>query len=177
VALDIQDGFFDRLLASPVSRTSILLGRLSGASVLGAVQAVLFISVFRLLGARVEGGLPAVLVLILLAMVLAVGVGALAASIGLRTGSQEAVQNSFPLVFVFIFLSSAFFPTELMKGWYQSVAEINPLTWMIDGARGLVIDEFTLAYAAEALGVAAGLAGLAMVLALAQLRRRLRVAS
>lgn len=177
VALDIQDGFFDRLLASPVSRTSILLGRLSGASVLGAVQAVLFITVFRLFGAEVDGGVAAVIVLVLLAMILAVAVGALAASIGLRTGSQEAVQNSFPLVFVLIFLSSAFFPTALMKGWYQSVAEANPLSWMIDGARGLVIDEFTLAYAAKALGVAGVLAGLAMLLALRQLRRRLTVAS
>jgi ABC-2 type transport system permease protein len=177
VALDIQDGFFDRLVASPVSRTSILLGRLSGASVLGAVQAVIFITVFRLFGAHVDGGLPAVVVLVLLAMILAVAVGGLAAAIGLRTGSQEAVQNSFPLVFVFIFLSSAFFPTELMSGWYQTVAQLNPLSWMIDAARSLVIDQFSLAEAGKALGIALALAVASMLLALRQLRRRLAMAA
>jgi ABC-2 type transport system permease protein len=177
VALDIQDGFFDRLIASPVARTSILLGRLSGASVLGAVQAVIFISIFRLLGAEVAGGLAAVAVLILLAMILAVAVGGLAAAIGLRTGSQEAVQNSFPLVFVIIFLSSAFFPTELMSGWYQTVAQANPLSWVIDAARSLVIDEFSFAEAGQALGIAALLAVLTLALALRQLHRRLAVAA
>lgn len=147
VALDIQDGFFVRLVASPVARTSILLGRLSGASVLGGLQALLFITVFRLAGASVDGGLAAVVVLVLLGMVLAVAVGGYAAAIGLRTGSQEAVQGSFPLVFVVIFLSSAFFPTALMSGWYQTVAEANPLTWMIDAARSLVIEGFSVAEA------------------------------
>lgn len=177
VALDIQDGFFDRLVASPVARTSILLGRLSGASVLGGLQALLFVLVFRVAGASVDGGLPAVVVLVLLGMVLAVAVGGYAAAIGLRTGSQEAVQASFPLVFVIIFLSSAFFPTSLMSGWYQTVAEANPLTWMIDAARSLVIDGFSVADAATALGVAAALAVLTLALSLRQLRRRLAVSA
>jgi ABC-2 type transport system permease protein len=177
VALDIQDGFFDRLVASPVSRTSILLGRLSGASVLGAVQALIFITIFWAVGAPVDGGIGAVATLVLMGMILAIAVGALAAAIGLRTGSQEAVQNSFPLVFVLIFLSSAFFPTTLMSGWYQTVARANPLSWMIDSARSLVITGFSWRDAGEALGLALGFAVLAMVLALAQLRRRLAVAS
>ncbi|MDZ7732052.1 MAG: ABC transporter permease [Acidimicrobiia bacterium] len=177
VALDIQDGFFDRLVASPVARTSILLGRLSGASVLGAVQAVIFVTIFWAVGAPVRGGPLAVLTLIAMGMILAVAVGALAAAIGLRTGSQEAVQNSFPLVFVLIFLSSAFFPTDLMSGWYQTVARANPLSWMIDAARSLVISGFSPTDAAQALGIAATLAVVAMVLALSQLRRRLAVAA
>lgn len=177
MALDIQDGFFERLLASPVRRTSILVGRLAGASALGGVQAVFFIAVFMLFGARVDGGVPAILTLILLGMVMALAVGGLAAAIGLRTGSQEAVQNSFPLVFVLLFLSSAFFPTALMTGWYQTVAEINPLTWMIDSARSLVIDGFTFADAARALAVAGALAVGAIAVANRQLRRRVAVAA
>ena len=73
-----------------------------------------------------DGGLPAILVLVLLAMVLAIAVGAWAAGLGVRTGSQEAVQNSFPLVFILLFLSSAFFPTELMTGWYQRWPRTTP---------------------------------------------------
>lgn len=173
MALDIENGFFERLVASPVARWSILVGRLAGAAVLGATQAVIFVSVFVAFGAPIEGGLPAVLVLMVMAMFLALAVGGLAAAIGLRTGSQEAVQNTFPLLFVLVFLSSAFFPTTLMSGWYKSVAERNPITWMIDSARDLVISGFDLRDAVQAVGVAVVLAGVAVLLATRQFRRRL----
>lgn len=177
VALDIQDGFFERLLASPVARSSILVGRLAGSAVLGGVQALVFVAVFVAFGAAIEGGVAAVAVLVVLGMVLALAIGALAAAIGLRTGSQEAVQNSFPLVFVLLFLSSAFFPTALMSGWYQTAAEANPLSWLINAARDLVIVGFAWDDVARAMAVAVVLALGAVVLANRQLRRRLRVAS
>jgi ABC-2 type transport system permease protein len=177
VALDIEDGFFERLVVSPVARSSILVGRLAGACVLGGVQAALFITIFSLFGAKVAGGIGAFVVLILLGMVLALGMGGLMGAIALRTGSQEAVQNSFPLIFVLLFLSSAFFPTQLMTGWYQTMAQLNPISWMINGARDLVINGFSFASAAKALGVAAVLAVGAVALATRQFRRRLAVAA
>jgi ABC-2 type transport system permease protein len=173
VALDIENGFFERLVASPVPRWSILVGRLAGSAVLGACQAVIFVAVFALFGAPIEGGVPAVLVLMVMAMFLALAVGGFAAAIGLRTGSQEAVQNTFPLLFVLVFFSSAFFPTALMAGWYQWVAERNPITWMIDSARVLVIEGFDARDAVQAIGVAAGLALITVFLATRQFRRRL----
>ena len=175
MALDVEDGFFDRLASSPVSRLSILMGRLSSSAALGVVQAVVIIGVFFVFGARVAGGIPAVLALILLAVVLAVAVGGAAAAIGLRTGSQEAVQNSFPLVFILLFASSAFFPTQLMSGWYQTLAENNPLTWMIDASRALVISEFSMSDVVMMLGVASAFAALSIWIAVRQLYRRLRL--
>jgi ABC-2 type transport system permease protein len=175
LALDIENGFFERLLASPVSRTAILLGRLAGAAVMGAVQTVIFIVVFTVFGAHVEGGIAAMLVLLVTAVLLAVGIGALAAAVGLRTGSAEAVQNSFPLVFITIFISSAFFPTELMVGWYKSVATHNPITWMIDGLRHQVIVGFDVGESLRSIGIAAALVVLGLAVALRQLNRRLRV--
>jgi ABC-2 type transport system permease protein len=177
MALDVQDGFFERLVASPVSRTSILLGRVSGAAMFGGLQAIVFVAVFMLFGATIEGGPLGVLVLVLLGVLLAIAVGSFAARLGLRTGSQEAVQNFFPLIFILLFMSSAFFPTALMTGWYQLVAENNPLTWMIDGARSLVIEDFTWEAAMQALGVAAVLGVLAVWMAVRQLQRRLAVSS
>ena len=177
VALDIQDGFFERLLASPVARSSILVGRLAGSAMLGGIQAVLFVAIFLAFGATVEGGIGALVVLILVGMVLALAIGGLAAAIGLRTGSQEAVQNSFPLVFVLLFMSSAFFPTTLMSGWYQTAAEANPLSWMIDAARQLVISGFSWADAGTAVGLALVFAVIGVALANGQLRRRLRSVS
>lgn len=175
VAVDIQGGFFDRLLASPVARSAILLGRLAGTAALGAIQALVFIGVFLAFGAPVRGGLAAVVVLVVVAMVLAVAVGGFAAAMGLRTGSQEAVQNFFPLVFVMLFLSSAFFPTALMEGWFQTAARSNPISWLIDGLRSLVVSGFDWSDALQALAVALALAVVTVTLAATQLRRRLRV--
>jgi ABC-2 type transport system permease protein len=173
VALDIENGFFERLVASPVPRWSILVGRLAGSAVMGAFQALVFVTVFVLFGATIEGGIGAVLVLMLMGMFLALAVGGFAATIGLRTGSQEAVQNTFPLLFVLVFFSSAFFPTALMAGWYQWVAERNPITWMIDSARDLVISGFDLRDAVQCVGVAMALAFLLVALATRQFRKRL----
>ena len=77
-------------------------------------------------------------------MVLALVIGGFAAMMALRTGSAEAVQNVFPLTFILLFISSAFFPTEAMHGVYQSIAEPNPITWMIDGMRYQVVVGFDL---------------------------------
>ncbi|MET0902455.1 MAG: ABC transporter permease [Acidimicrobiales bacterium] len=172
-ATDIQNGFFDRLLASPVSRTSILVGRLMGASVTGAGQAVVFIIVYGIFGVRVAGGVPGMLVLVAYAMVLALVIGGFAAMMALRTGSAEAVQNVFPLTFILLFISSAFFPTEAMTGFYQTLAEVNPITWMIDGMRYQVVEGFDLAEAAISIGVAAVLAALSIWGAHRALRARL----
>lgn len=173
IALDIEDGFFERLLASPIWRPSILIGRLAGGAVLGAIQAVLFITVFTIFGARVHSGARGIVTLVLLAMVMAIAIGGVTAAVGVRTGSQETVQNSFPLIFILLFLSSAFFPTELMSGWYQTMAEANPITWVIDAARQLVIAEWSWREAATALGTAGVLAVATVALAARQLRIRL----
>jgi ABC-2 type transport system permease protein len=110
-------------------------------------------------------------------MVLALVIGGFAAMLALRTGQAEAVQNAFPLTFIGLFISSAFFPTELMTGVYRSVAERNPITWMIDGMRHQVIVGLDWSEAGASLLIAAVLAVLAVLAANAALRARLRSAS
>lgn len=173
-AIDISTGFFDRLLASPVSRTAILVGRLAGSAVFGVVQALVFVVAYGIFGVRIEGGIPGLLVVLAYALLLALVIGGFAAVLALRTGQAEAVQNVFPLLFILLFVSSAFFPTELMRGIYQSVAERNPITWMIDGVRHQIIAGFDAGEALQALGIAAILAALMIAWANAALRARLR---
>ncbi len=110
LALDIENGFLDRLLASPVRRTSILIGRLAGGMGFAVAQAVVLMLVFLVAGATVAGGFATALIVVVVAALLALGFGAFGATIALKTGSQEVVQSLFPLVFILIFVSSAFFP-------------------------------------------------------------------
>lgn len=174
IASDVAGGFFDRLVASPVSRLSILLGRLAGAGVLGIVQVVWFLAVLVPFGATMESGLVGVAVYLLAGSLTAMAIGGFAIALGLRTGSAEAVQAAFPLMFILLFTSSAFFPRELMTGWYQDVATYNPVSWLVEALRGLSTAGFDVGDAAVAVLVPVGIGVLSLSLALAALRRRVR---
>ena len=173
LALDIENGFFERLIASPVARPAILVGRLAGGAVLGACQAVIFVVIFRVFGAHVVGGPPAVLVLMAMAVMVTLMVGGITAAVGIRTGSQESVDAAFPLIFILLFMSSAFFPAELMDGWFRWMSDHNPLSWMIDAARRLVLFGFDWSDAAVAVVVPGLISVLTIALAVRQMRKRL----
>jgi ABC-2 type transport system permease protein len=173
LATDIERGFFDRLVSSPVSRSSILVGRLAGAATVSFFQALLYFAITMVFGLEVEGGIASILAIALVAGVVSAGTGSFAMSMALRTGSAEAVQGSFPLLFVFLFLSSAFFPRELMNGWFEAVATANPLSHLIEANRSLVIDEFTMREFLTALGIGLSICVVGLILAARQLRWRL----
>tara|TARA_B100001778_G_scaffold174692_1_gene143729 strand:+ start:325 stop:1113 length:789 start_codon:yes stop_codon:yes gene_type:complete len=177
LAADIENSFMDRLLSSPVSRSSILIARLSSAFIYGLVQAVILILIFFAFGAEMSGGISSALALIFITSFLAMAVGSFLIAIALRTGSQEVVNSLFPVIFVFIFISSAFFPVELMEGWYGQIAEWNPLTWIIDWTRSLTIDGFSWANLIQASGVIALISLLGISISIKQLKRRLAVIS
>jgi ABC-2 type transport system permease protein len=172
-ATDIESGFFDRLVASPVSRVAILTGRLGGGVALALVQASLFLAIAVIFGARVEGGLPGLLLVWLFAALLAVAVGGLGVILALRSGSSEAVQGMFPLFFALLFFSSAFFPRETMSGWFKAVADYNPISYMVEGMRAQIVEGVEAEATLTGLGIALGLAVLAVALSAVFLRRRL----
>ena len=94
--------------------------------------------------------------------------------VALRTGSAEATQAMFPLIFVAVFVSSAFFPTELMRGWYQEVAEANPFTLIINPTRELVITGWDWSDFGQAVGFTLLLAVFSLSLAYRAYLGRLR---
>jgi len=145
LALDIESGFFDRLVASPVARQSILVGRMGGGAVFSGGLAAALMAVFALFGAPVDGGIVSAIAIVLIAAWLSLAIGGFSIAVALRTGSSEATQSLFPLTFMMIFVSSAFFPTALMSGWYQSVAEANPFTFIVDPTRRIAIEGFSFA--------------------------------
>jgi ABC-2 type transport system permease protein len=175
LAQDIEMGFTDRLLAAPISRFVIVLGRLAGTAALGALTAVWFLAIGLIFGAQIEGGVAGALLIVLLVTCSAIAFGGIGAAIALRSGSASVVQGLFPLVFVILFLSTAFFPQNLLLEPAASVAEWNPLSFIVESVRDLVISSF---YDARTLfeGVAAlalmGLFGLG--LSAAAMRGRLQ---
>tara|TARA_B100000131_G_scaffold102255_1_gene99258 strand:+ start:1640 stop:2368 length:729 start_codon:yes stop_codon:yes gene_type:complete len=173
LAADIENSFMDRLLVSPVSRGSILLSRLASAFIYGVAQALVLICIFILFGAKVTGGLPSVVSVVVIAALLSVSMGSFGIAVALRTGSQEVVQSTFPLIFVAVFVSSAFFPVQLMEGWYGAIARKNPLTWVIDPTRRITIHGFTWRDFGQSLGIVLAITSIGVTVSIRQLRKRL----
>jgi ABC-2 type transport system permease protein len=176
LALDIEVGFIDRLVAAPIPRSTVVTGRLAATGVMGMVAGAWFIAIGLIGGAHIAGGVPGVLLVLVLLALASIAFGGLGAALALKAGRASVVQGIFPLVFVILFLSSAFFPRELMEEPAQSVAAWNPLTLIVDGLRDPVISGISL----DKLGT--GLAGIAIVGVVAAalsawaLRSRLRAA-
>jgi ABC-2 type transport system permease protein len=174
LAVDIEMGFTDRLFAAPISRFAIVLGRLAGTAVLGALTAVWFIVVGLAFGARIEEGVGGALLLVVLVTLSAVAFGGIGAAIALRAGSASVVQGLFPLVFVILFLSTAFFPENLLLEPARSVAEWNPLSFIVEAVRDPVISALSGPALAEGLASLAAVGAASLGLSALALRHRLR---
>jgi ABC-2 type transport system permease protein len=174
LATDIENGFFDRLLASPTSRLSILFGRLAGSTLFGALETAIFVLVLLPFGADVSAGLPGIIAMVISGALIALAVGALMSSVALKTGSAEAVQGTFPLLFILLFFSSAFFPRETMSGLYKSIAGLNPISHLVEGLRALSLEGFSASATARAILVPLAIAIVALYIASRQLNARLR---
>lgn len=174
LAADIEFGFFDRLLAAPVRRTSLVIGRQAGTLGLSVLQTVFFLLVALVFGARFPGGIDAALAATVLAAITAAGIGGIAAAIALRTGSLALLQSIFPFVFVLLFTAPAFFPRELLTPVLRDAAVYNPLTYVVEAVRGLLAGDSALGDPWVGLAAALGLAIATTALATFALAQRLR---
>jgi ABC-2 type transport system permease protein len=174
-AVDIEMGFTDRLFAAPIPRFAIVLGRLAGTAALGLFASIWFLAIGLIFGAEIEGGVPGALLAMALVTASALAVGGIGAAIALRTGSASVVQGLFPLVLVVLFLSSAFFPQELMIEPAKTIAEYNPLSFIVEGVREPIISGIDAVVTLEAVAAIAGIVVLGLVLSARALKHRLRV--
>lgn len=174
LALDIEMGFTDRLFAAPISRFAIVLGRLAGTAVLGALTAVWFLTIGVIFGVRIEEGVPGALLMILMVTFSAVAFGGIGSAIALKSGKASVVQGLFPLVFVILFLSTAFFPEQLLLEPARSVAEWNPLSFVVEAVRDPVISAFSADLFVEGIAAIGLVAAIGLGLSALALRSRLR---
>jgi ABC-2 type transport system permease protein len=174
VASDIESGFLNRLSLTPLRRVSLMLGQLTGILALGLIQAITFVVVGLVFGDGIAAGPGGVLVLLLLSLTISLAFGGIGAFVALRAGNGEAVQGVFPLFFAALFLSSMALPRNLIEtDWFRTVATWNPVSYMLEGIRSLVITGWDGEALALGFGCAAGLAVIALAAAAAALRTRM----
>ena len=174
LARDIQTGFLNRLALTPMRGVALLAGQLGGSLTLGVIQALVYLGVGLAIGVRFASGPLGVLVLLAFAILVSVGFAALGAFAALRTGSGEAVQGLFPLFFVFLFLSSMNMPRNLIEiDWFRYVATANPVSYLIECVRSLIITGWDGEALALGFGIATAIMVVGVTLASVSLSTRL----
>jgi ABC-2 type transport system permease protein len=174
MALDVETGFLNRLALTPLRGAALVAGQVAGVVALGALQAVTFLSIGLLFGADLAAGPGGVAVLLALCLLLALGFGGIGAMVAFRTGSGEAVQGLFPVFFVFLFLSSMNLPRDLIEiDWFRTIATWNPVSYVIEALRSLMVTGWDLEALALGIGVVLAIVTLGLTGAAAALRTRL----
>jgi ABC-2 type transport system permease protein len=174
LARDIETGFLNRLALTPLRQAALLVGLLAGVVVLGLIQAVTYLIVGLAAGADLAAGPGGVAVIFALSMLITLGFGSVGAMIALRTGNGEAVQGMFPLLFVLLFLSSMALPRNLIEqDWFRTVATWNPVSYLIEGIRSLLVTGWDVQALAYGFGVALAVVVLGLLGASSAMRTRL----
>ena len=174
LARDIQTGFINRLALTALRDWPLLLGQISGVVVLGVVQAIFYLTVGLASGVEFESGPAGIAVLLVYAAIVSLAFGALGAWLAFRTGSGESIQALFPVLFVFLFISSMNTPRDLIDvEWFQTAATLNPVSYMIELVRSLIIEGWNLQALALGFGFTLVIGIISIALAARALRTRM----
>jgi len=135
---DIECGYFDKLLLTPVRRAALLLAPiLAGAIILG-VQATIVVSAGLLLGLKPVTGFLGLLTVIGLGVLLGIGFSGFTVSAALGSGNAAATQGASFLFFPLTFLAPTFVPLSLLSGWLEVAAKLNPITYVLEAMRAVL---------------------------------------
>jgi ABC-2 type transport system permease protein len=136
---DIDIGYLDKLLAAPIRRTALIWGRLAADLARGVAVSILVLGVGFAFGARVKSGVPGVVLLIVLSAAWGVAYAGIAIAIALKTKNVQTTNASFIIFFPLLFLTPNFVPLELLAPPLRVLARVNPVTYVIQGLRDLVL--------------------------------------
>jgi len=145
---DLESGFMDKFFVAPIRRSSVLAGKLLADGLRMAAQAGIILgiaAILTLFGWRIPfaTGVMGALLIMLLAAAFGVAFSGLSNTVALRTKNTESTMMvSFSLTFPLLFLSTAMLPKALLPAWVQSFSTVNPVSYMADAARALILTGF-----------------------------------
>ena len=135
---DIERGYFDKLLLTPVRRAALLLAPIIAGAVILGIQSAIVVAVGLLLGLNPVTGFLGLLVVIGLSILLGIGFAGFTVSAALGSGSAAATQGASFLFFPLTFLAPTFVPLSLLSGWLAVAAKLNPITYVMEAMRALL---------------------------------------
>ena len=161
---DIEGGYFDKLRAAPISRSALVLGRLLGEAVKSVVLTTALVIASLPFGVRINSGPLGFLLLLVLTALWAITFAGFMQLIALKTRSAAATNSGGLIFFPLLFLTPNFVPRELLTRPMEIAADCNPVTYLMEALRSLILEDFSFAPLARGIGVLAVLGALMLVL-------------
>ena len=172
LVLDVQNGYLDRLLMTPIRRLAILLGHMVADVTVAMALTLPILGLGFALGVRFETGVLGVVAFILLAALWSLTFAGFGYAIALKTGNPAAVNSTFLLFFPFLFLTTSYVPRSQLSGWLDTVASFNPATYLLEGFRSLVSSGWAWDDLGKAMLAIAVLGSISMTMCFGALRGR-----
>jgi len=139
---DMEEGLFEKVLVTPMSRTAVFLGKTAAEILRIVVQIVIILGMGILLGADIATGVPGAIGIVCMGILFSLWFVAFSNIVAILTRDQEStIIGANLLQFPLLFVSTAFLPLEFLPGWIQTIATFNPVTYGVDGARALMLGE------------------------------------
>lgn len=140
---DLDSGFMDKMRVAPISKSSILFGKLFSDAITTVIQVIIILVIGLALGVHVASGLPGVLLILALAAAFGIAWSGFSLFVALTTKSaQTTLSVGLLTTFPLLFLSAAVLPVELLPEWVQKVAVVNPFTYVAEVFQSLIIRGF-----------------------------------
>jgi ABC-2 type transport system permease protein len=137
---DKENGFLERLMSTPIHRTSVILSRFIFVTAITSLQVLVILGVAFLFGVRPATGWLGVAVILFIGMLFGVGLTAISMAMAFSVKSHGDFFSMLGFLSLpMIFLSSALVPLAAMPVWMQTLAMFNPMTWAIDAVRPLIL--------------------------------------
>ncbi|WP_128225242.1 ABC transporter permease [Halobacteriaceae archaeon SHR40] len=139
---DIENGMFEKVLVTPMNRTAIFVGKTAAELFRIAIQIAIILVLGLFLGAEIVTGFVGAIGIIAVGILFSLWFVAFSNTLAILTRDQEStIIGANLLQFPLLFLSSAFLPLAALPGWIQTFARINPVTYGVDAARSLMVDQ------------------------------------
>jgi ABC-2 type transport system permease protein len=167
---DIEGGYFDKLRATPIPRTAIVLGRLIAESVKGVLLATALVLLGLVFGITVASGVFGFVLLVCLAALWAVVFSGFMQLIALKTRSAAATNSAGLIFFPLLFLTPNFVPRNLLTRPMEIAATFNPVTYVMEALRSLILEDLVWSKILPGFGVVAVLAVLMLALSVRMIR-------
>ena len=142
IVLDMERGYFDKLLLTPASRWAFIIGRVWADAVRAIFFATIMLIAALVAGSGMATGVWGAIVILIIAGLFGGAYSGIGIFIAMRTGNAQAAQAGFLLFFPLLFMAPAFAPLAVFDDWLYWIATLNPVTYIMEGMRQLVIDNY-----------------------------------
>ncbi|MBK8135224.1 MAG: ABC transporter permease [Chloroflexi bacterium] len=138
IVRDIERGYFDKLMLTPVNRAALVLGPMIAGALILTIQTSVILGLALLMGLQPNTGAVGLLATLVFATFIGVSFAGFTVGVALFTGSASATGGASFLFFPLTFLTATYVPFELLTGWIRTAALYNPITYPLEAMRALI---------------------------------------